>query len=407
MLGLALLLAGTASAGESGRPVLTVPTGLLNVDILIVNDADPVDGVGGGMAVTDQGVMIARQLDGRVEFYATAADRMTTLAFLLSSTHADLIPPPTLDGPKVDPTYVRYQDIETIARADGLHLLVSHDSYDQDQNCFATRLDDALLPADWYLPLADGEEPRPLQWRTLLQGTPCLPATTERNAFGGNQAGGAIVVMPDGTIYTTTGDLEFDGLGSKTPAVSHLEGSTYGRVLRIDPSGDVHELARGFRNPQGLTVDADGRLWATDHGPMGGDELNLIVEGADYGWPKVTLGVNYGDPESDAKFWPNNPIQGHHDGFEPPVYAWMPSVAPSAIKLVSGFHPRWDGDLLVATLAGQAFHRLRLAGGRVLYDEPVRMERRIRAIEVDDGRIYVLFDDGRFGIMTPHEMIGR
>jgi glucose/arabinose dehydrogenase len=140
---------------------------------------------------------------------------------------------------------------------------------------------------------------------------------------------------------------------------------------------------------------------------MGGDELNSIVPGADFGWPHVTLGVNYTEPASDAKFWPGNPNQGRHDGYWMPTFAWMPSIAPSAIRTISGFHPRWDGDLLIATLAGQSLHRIRLDGSHVLYDERIAVDRRIRAIEIAHGRIYILFDDGRFGVAMPHVMADR
>ena len=86
---------------------------------------------------------------------------------------------------------------------------------------------------------------------------------------------------------------------------------------------------------------------------MGGDELDLIVPGSNYGWPDVSLGVDYVDPVSDEKFWPPSAHQGRHPGFSAPLFAWTPSIAPSSLQFIDGFHPRWDGDLLVSALAGR------------------------------------------------------
>ena len=201
----------------------------------------------------------------------------------------------------------------------------------------------------------------------------------------------------------SSGDLEFDGIDSKRPAVSQEPGSSYGRVVHVDPNnGAVEQWSMGHRNPQGMTLDGEGRLWVVEHGAMGGDELNWIWEGSNYGWPNVTLGVLYTDPANDAKYWPLSQNQGRHDGYVEPVFAWIPSIAPSAIVLVENLDPRWNGDLLVTALAGKALHRLRMNGTSVLYDEIVPMDQRVRDLAIARGRIYLLFDDGTFGYMTPH-----
>ena len=379
-----------------------VASGLVNFDLTFVNAAAPIPGHGGAFALAESGVVIARQTDGLLQYFDRRNDTLRPLPFLLPSLRLDQIPARFGAGRSIRPGDVRYNDIE-IASRDGIDtLLVTYNEYDSGRVCFRLRLDAAELPPGWE---SAREEPAPLTWRQVLGTRPCLPPSDDRNTFGGNQAGGRMALAPDGGLILTTGDYEFDGLGRKTPAVSQAEGSQYGRVLDIDlADGSVAEVSRGHRNPQGLAIDAQGRIWVAEHGAMGGDELNLIAPDTDYGWPSVTLGVLYTDRESDSKAWPGNPRQGRHEGFAPPAFAWLPSIAPSSMAVASGLHPRWEGDLLVGTLGGQSIHHLRLEGERVLYDERIRLNRRVRDLAVAASRIYVLFDDGQLGILTPHEM---
>jgi cytochrome c2 len=382
------------------RTVEAVETVLVNFDLTTVNNAEPLDGAGGGMAVTPGGILIAKRRDGVLAFYDRQADVVRELPLRLP-------PLPTLperfeSGRRVPSFYMRYHDVEVVPRADGDHLYVSYNHYDPERVCFSMRLEEALLPAGW-----ETAANRTLEWQAVLDTRPCLPPSLDRNLFGGNQAGGRIVAAPDGGIFFTTGDFEFDGIGRKTPKVSQIADSSYGRIFSIAPAGQVTELVRGLRNPQGLVLDDENRMWITDQSARGGDELDLIVTGRNYGWPEVNLGVQYTNADNDSKSWPFNDRQGYHDGYEPPRYAWIPSVAPATIALVSNLTPRWDGDLLVGTLVTQGLRRLRLEGDHVLFDEPIPLKRRVRDLAVTDGRIYILFDDGRFGYLVPHAMQDR
>ncbi len=382
-----------------------VDSGLLNFDLTVINDNSPLPGAGGGMALADAGILIARDLDGRVAFYSFERDDLSTLAFKLPDTNQNRLPDRTPSGRNFNPDTVRYQDLELFAESDGEHLAVTHDYYDPERVCFSTRLEEARLPADWTAPLATGAQPVLLDWKVLIDGTPCLPFAETRVPFAGIQSGGRIVRAPDGGLFVTTGDLEFDGIDSKRPAVAQEPGSTYGRVFHFDPlTGVVEQWSMGHRNPQGLALDGAGRLWSTEHGAMGGDELNWIRKGLNFGWPNVTLGVLYTDPAGDAKYWPLSHEQGRHEGFSEPAFAWVPSIAPSALVLVEDLDPRWDGDLLVSALAGRALHRLRMNGTSVVYDEAIPMRQRVRDVAIGRGRIYLLFDDGTFGYMIPHHM---
>lgn len=147
--------------------------------------------------------------------------------------------------------------------------------------------------------------------------------------------------------------------------------------------------ALGVRNPQGLARDPrDGALWETEHGPRGGDELNRIERGKNYGWPLITSGINYdGTPITDKKSAP---------GLESPVVDWTPSIAVSSIEFYPGDRfPRWKHQLFVGSLATQKLIRMAIAGGRVThYEEVFGKLGRIRDIKTGpDGLIYLALEN--------------
>ena len=133
-------------------------------------------------------------------------------------------------------------------------------------------------------------------------------------------------------------------------------------------------------------------------GPRGGDELNLIVDGGDYGWPDETLGTSY-----DLSPWPfQRSAYGRHDAFTSPVFAWVPSVAPSTLAVIGGFDSSWDGDLIAGSLREQSLYRIRLNGDAVTYVEQIWYGKRIRAVlEHTDGRLVVWSDDKSLTFLTP------
>jgi cytochrome c2 len=152
----------------------------------------------------------------------------------------------------------------------------------------------------------------------------------------------------------------------------------------------------GHRNPQGLIVAKDGRTFETEHGPAGGDELNLIVQGADYGWPYVSFGTTYETFDSGRE------KVGRHDSYRVPLFAWLPTAAVSGLIQIKGFHERWDGDLLVGSLKGLSLFRIRLDGDRVLYAEPIFIGQRIRSIvQLSSGTIMLWTDDSQLLSMVP------
>jgi cytochrome c2 len=210
-----------------------------------------------------------------------------------------------------------------------------------------------------------------------------------------------LAVGADGFVYLTIGDFECDGT-KKGPMYPQNADNEYGKTVQIDPNDwSVTRLSIGHRNPQGIATDDQGRVWLVEHGPTGGDELNLIRQGLNYGWPLVTLGVEGHDPFDDDKRWPLSSRQGRHDNYESPVFAWIPSIGVSNVKQIHDIHPRWDGDLLVSSLQENSLHRLRVVGDHVISEERIPIGARIRYVDIGKGVIYLLLDDGRFATLRP------
>jgi len=159
---------------------------------------------------------------------------------------------------------------------------------------------------------------------------------------------------------------------------------------RVNWPGPNHTPAEtwtlGHRNPLGLAFAPDGRLWATEMGPKGGDELNLIVEGRNYGYPRASNGSNYNGV--------GIPDHRPGDGFEAPKVWWNPSVSPADLLIYTGsLFPQWRGDALIPALSGQALIRVDIDGARATKADQWDMGKRIRAVDQGpDGAVYLLED---------------
>jgi glucose/arabinose dehydrogenase len=270
---------------------------------------------------------------------------------------------------------------DLLALDDERRLAASYTYWDRKQNCASLRVATIALPEEWNKPLQD-------DWHVVFESQPCLPFRDNKSKpFSGHQAGGRLWPARPGTLMITVGDYKFDGVHAAN--YPQEQATDYGKLFEVDlATGTKRLISIGHRNPQGLTQDHAGRFWSTEHGPEGGDELNLIENGRNYGWPLVTLGTGCFQCE-----WQG---QGRHEGYAQPIYSWVPSIAVSNLIEVQGFAPEWDGDLLVGSLKNQSLHRLRLEGSRVQYDEPIFIGDRIRDIaQFDDGAILVWTDSAK------------
>lgn len=290
--------------------------------------------------------------------------------------------------------YLRYNAIIEYATASERGLAISYTEYNPTENCFLTAV--ALLPID------AGDNIRMVStaaadWRVVFRTEPCLPLKAMFNAIEGHMAGGRLAARSPSLLYLGSGDYHWDGVFAPE-ALSQNPDNSYGKVIEIDlASGASRQVSKGHRNMQGVTTDQQGRIWVVEHGVRGGDELNLVREGGDYGWPTQTLGTSY-----DKTPWPMASSYGRHDLFEPPVFAWLPSVATSSLTLVDGFHKSWDGDLLVGSLRDQSLHRVRITGDRLMFAERIPIGERIRDVhQHNDGRIVFWTDRKTLHFLEP------
>ena len=225
-------------------------------------------------------------------------------------------------------------------------------------------------------------------WRTVFDTEPCVRSTSI-------QAGGRMLTDGPDHLLVVIGD-HGQGEYAQDPA-SHL-----GKLVRVEiETGRAATLALGLRNPQGLIRDAAGHLWETEHGPEGGDELNVLVAGGNYGWPQVTYGVEYGSKVNV----PRAAEVGRHDGFTKPVFAWVPSIGISSLIVNDErLFPLWRDDLLISSLAGSALFRVRRDGTDVQYVERIEVGNRIRDLaQMPDSRLALLADGGRVHFLSQSE----
>lgn len=272
---------------------------------------------------------------------------------------------------------------------DNLRVYASHYYWKHDQSCWVERVSVMEGPR---LKFLHGDTD--LTWRTLFETTPCLPIKGEGSRrgtpFAGHFGGGRMVLLNPDTLLLSVGDFGFNGLASSR-LLSQDPTATYGKAMLIHVNDGHSEIySSGLRNPQGLYLDPKGTVWETEQGPQGGDELNLLKPGLNYGWPIVTYGTDYG-----AFKWPLDPQVGEHNGFEAPMYSWLPDIGVSdLVGLDQDLFPVWKGDLMVASLAAQKLFRVRIRNQRVAYVEPIALDMRIRDIaEAADGRIMLWADD--------------
>lgn len=222
---------------------------------------------------------------------------------------------------------------------------------------------------------------------------------------------GKIAFDRDGYLYLSLGDRQVAPAGNLEAHPAQDLSNHHGVIVRLHDDGRVPAdnpfvnragakpeiWSYGHRNVQGLAIHPEtGDIWANEHGPQGGDELNLVQPGRNYGWPVIGFGVNY---QSGAAIHAGT----HREGMEQPVDVWVPSIGISGLMIYTGDRfPEWRGNLFVGGMAGQMLARLTLDGQRVVGEETlVPQMGRIRDVrQGPDGFIYLVVDD-RGGEPTP------
>lgn len=215
--------------------------------------------------------------------------------------------------------------------------------------------------------------------------------------------GSRLVFDADGNLFVSTGERSIiEGRVQAQDLKSAL-----GKIFKITKEGEpapgnpfigkenlIPQIyAYGIRNAQGLAIHPEtGDLWETEFGPRGGDELNLITKGKDYGWPTITYGIEYGGEEIG-----NPPIQ-QKEGMEQPVYYWDPVISPSGIVFYAGDAiPEWKNNLFIGCLSGQHINRVVIENNKVTGEERLLEDenQRFRDLAYADGMLYAVTDQGK------------
>jgi glucose/arabinose dehydrogenase len=231
-------------------------------------------------------------------------------------------------------------------------------------------------------------EDRLIELETILEVKP--------KTSGGRHFGSRLLFGPDGYLYVTTGER---GMRNRAQDLSDLAG----KVIRISDNGEVPSdnpfvgqsgvrpeiYTYGNRNPQGLTIHPyTGQIWEAEHGPKGGDEINVLKAGSNYGWPVITFGRSYaGGAIGEGT---------HKTGMEQPLRYWVPSISPSGMTFYAGKQfPLWHGNLFLGALSGRALVRLETDGTEIVHEERLLEDlgERIRDVrQGPKGHLYLLTD---------------
>ena len=259
-------------------------------------------------------------------------------------------------------------------------ILISYPIYNKTSKCVVVKL------SAYEVRLT--EKPKLSKVKDWFTSKPCVPVSAVQHAAG------RLEVIDKASAYLTIGDLGFKKIGSKSAR------GDLGSVFKVK-ANKVEKISSGHRNQQGIVLIGTN-LYISEHGPRGGDELNLIKKGADYGWPTVTYGDKYGFFDYVK---PSRP--GTHKGFEKPLYYWVPSVAPTELIQLptSSTWGSWSEQLVMGTLANQTLIFIQLlAKQRVGAVVSVDVGQRIRDLEVTSiGSILATTDSGKLLLINPAE----
>ena len=312
--------------------------------------------------------------------------------------------------------------------AEGLHEVVLDPSFAQNRMIYFTYLSppvgepagawplENLYEKVWAAPLAER--------RTMKIGRERVARARLSNdarrlenveVIGDGVGERRMVVAPDGSLFISGADRfwlyesELDGMEHPFLDNPDERRNFTGRVMHINRDGSIprnnpwlsrstvlaETWAHGFKDPEGLALNpVSGDLWIVDHGPQGGDEINIVKPGRDYGWPNVSYGKQYDDRQADGR---KNVFVGtgltSMQGVEEPRYYWVLSIAPSGMMFYTGnMFPAWKGNLFVGAMAGRHLVRLVLDGDKVVAEEKLLADRdwRIREVkQAPDGAIYI------------------
>jgi hypothetical protein len=261
------------------------------------------------------------------------------------------------------------------ATDNGYEIFASHEDYVGSEDSTHLVVDRLFIDGN----LASNEN----SWERIFKSQP-LKAL---NYFA-NGSGGRMLSLTKHSIILTIGDYNLDGVNDEH-IVAQDDSSDFGKVIKIDLRDGSREIvAKGLRNPQGITRTENGRIIIAEQGPKGGDKIQFLEHGANFGWPLATYGTNY-----TAYNWPLSNSTGRIRDFDKPIFAWLPSPAISNLLSLGDFNERWNNDIVVASLKANNLYRVRLEGDRAVYSEPIWIGERVRDLTITKSKSIYLWTD--------------
>lgn len=230
-------------------------------------------------------------------------------------------------------------------------------------------------------------------WKTVFEANELDDSTL------GIAGGGKLFISGD-ILYFAIGDFGIYATDDKSQHPQQDINSPFGKIYEYNLQTDkIKVKSIGHRNTQGIALSQDRKLLNVEQGPQGGDEINIIEDGRNYGWPVATYGTDYGafDWSYKTKYNKKNSAVGssRSSEFTEPLFSFVPSIGISSIHLISNFNEKWNGDMLVGSLKAQSLYRIKIVEDRVVLIEPIWIGSRIRDINYSHGKLVVFTDDSQ------------
>jgi len=364
------LLSATAIAIATIFPAITTAAELPQINLKIQSIDTPTAKVQGSNG--ERGAALARLADGRL-LLGGGATGLTLFLYDLTTQKQTTIGRAGTTAERINDSRFAITDIAVLSQTpDSAQLLISYPRYNSTRECVTVVVHS--YQANF------GTKPSLKRGKLWFQSNPCVPISAVQHAAG------RMEVIDSKSAYLTIGDLGYPQIGDKTKR------GTLGSVMKISATKTT-QVSSGHRNAQGILLIGKD-LYTSEHGPRGGDELNLIQQGIDYGWPTVTYGERYslGDYVK-----PTNPES--HNGFRKPLTYWVPSVAPTELIQLPAESAwgQWSSSIVMGALREESLIFIQMTNKRVVGQmQTVNVNERIRDLDVTkEGSIIATTDSGK------------
>ncbi len=326
----------------------------------------------------ERGAAIARLADGRL-LLGGGATGLTLFLYDLTTQKQTTIGRAATSAERLNDSRFAITDIAVLIQtADTAQLLISYPRYNSARECVTVVVHS--YQANF------GPQPSLKRGKLWFQSNPCVPVSAVQHAAG------RMEVIDSKNAYLTIGDLGYSEIGNKAKR------GTLGSVMQIS-ANKVTQISSGHRNAQGILLIGKD-LYTSEHGPRGGDELNLVQRGIDYGWPIVTYGEKYSFGDYVK---PTNPES--HNGFRKPLTYWVPSVAPTELIQLPADSSwgQWSSSIVLGTLREESLIFIQMKNKRVVGQmQTINVDERIRDMDLTkDGAIIATTDSGKLLIINP------